>query len=746
MSTQPITRREFIKTGGVLVVGFSLAGPMANAQAQPAGTPAKSVAGDEVGAFLAIARDGRVTVYTGKVDLGTGTATALPQMVAEELDVPLRRIMLVQGDTALVPDQGPTWGSLSIQAGGVQLRQAAATARKALLGMAAQRLTVPADDLEVVDGVVRSKRDASKMVSYGQLIGGAEFHLKVDPNAPRKDARSYTVVGTSAPRRDIPGKMTGQFTFMQDARVPGMLHGRVVRPPAIGAVLRSVDESSVRDIKGLVKVVRMNNFLGVVAETEWAAIKASRALKATWSPWTGLPDMSELYQYVRQTPIVKEEITQNIGDAGAALAGAAKQVAATYEFAVHLHGSIGPSCAIADVRDNRLTVWSASQAPHWLRSELALMLGIPESDIRVIYVEGAGCYGRNGHEDAAADAVLLSRAAGRPVRVQWMRQDEHGWEPKGPPTLVDIHGGLDAAGKVIAWRSDFYIPRISSITEGVPLLAATLGGLGYRKDAMNPGNIFQDSAVGYAFPNARATVHRLATTPFRPSWIRSPGRMQNTYANEVFMDELAAAAGADPIEFRLRHLPDPRGQAVLRAAALRSGWIHRPSPRAGARSALASIGRGVSYVKYENARTYVAAVAEVEADRRSGQIRVGRVVVAHDCGLIVNPDGVRSQIEGCVIQTVSRTLIEELKWDRSHVTSLDWATYPILRFSEVPRVEIELLNRPAEPPWGVGEPAAAVVPSAISNAVFDAIGVRLRTIPYTPERVKAASRRSAVTA
>ncbi len=738
MSAQPITRREFIKTGGVLVVGFSLAGPMADAQAQPAGTPAKTVAGDEVDAFLAIGRDGRVTVYTGKVDLGTGIATALPQMVAEELDVGLGWITLVQGDTALVPDQGPTWGSLSIQAGGVQLRQAAATARKALLGMAAQRLAVPEDDLEVVDGVVRSKRDASKAVSYSQLIGGGEIHLKVDPNAPRKDPRSYTVVGTSAPRRDIPGKMTGQFTFMQDSRVPGMLHGRVVRPLAIGALLRSVDESSVRDIKGLVKVVRLSNFLGVVAETEWAAIKAARALKATWSPWTGLPEMSDLYQDVRRTPIVREEVTQNIGNAGAALVGAAKQLTGTYEFAIHLHGSIGPSCAIADVRDNRLTVWSASQAPHWLRSELALMLGIPQSDIRVIYVEGAGCYGRNGHEDASADAVLLSRAVGRPVRVQWMRQDEHGWEPKGPPTLVDIRGGLDAAGNVIAWQSDFYIPRISSITEGVPLLAATLGALGYRKDAMNPGNIFQDSAVGYAFPNARAMVHRLATTPFRPSWIRSPGRMQNTYANEAFMDELAAAAGADPIEFRLRHLPDPRGQAVLRAAALRSGWIPRSSPRAGAGTASSGFGRGVSYVKYENARTYVAAVAEVEADRRSGQIRVGRVVVAHDCGLIVNPDGVRSQIEGCVIQTVSRTLKEELTWDRSHVTSLDWATYPILRFSEVPRVEIELLNRPVEPPWGVGEPAAAVVPSAISNAVYDAIGVRLRTVPYTPERVKAA--------
>jgi CO/xanthine dehydrogenase Mo-binding subunit len=525
---------------------------------------------------------------------------------------------------------------------------------------------------------------------------------------------------------------------MHDFRVPGMLHGRIVRPPALGATLRSVDEGSVRDVKGVVKVVRIGNFLGVVAETEWAAIKAAQRLRATWSPWAGLPEMSRLYTYVRSTPIVKEEVTQNIGNPAAALTSAVKQLSATYGFAVHLHGSIGPSCAIADFRGGQLTIWSSTQAPHWLRAEVAMMIGLPASDVRVIYVEGAGCYGRNGQEDAAADAVVLSRAVGRPVRVQWMRQDEHGWEPKGPPTLVDIHGGLDAAGDVVAWQSDFYIPRISAITDGVPLLAASLAGLGYKPEAMNPGNIFQDSAVGYAFPNVRATVHRLATTPFRPSWIRSPGRMQNTYANEVFMDELAAAAGADPVEFRLRHLNDPRGAGVLRTAAARAGWISRPSPRASARTSPSGVGRGVSYVKYENARTYVAAVAEVEADRKSGQIRVARVVVAQDCGLVVNPDGVRAQIEGCVLQTTSRVLKEELKWDRSRVTSLDWATYPILRFPEVPQVEIELINRPSEPPWGVGEPAAAVVPSAISNAVFDAIGVRLRIIPYTPDRVKEA--------
>jgi CO/xanthine dehydrogenase Mo-binding subunit len=738
MRAHQMTRREFVKGGGALIVGFSLTGPVPGARAQTPGAPAKTVALDEVDAFLAIGKDGTVTVYTGKVDLGTGTGTALPQIVAEELDVPYERIKLIEGDTALTPDQGPTWGSLTIQVAGVQLRQAAATARKALLDMAAQRLSVPANGQEVKDGVVRAKNDATKTVPYGDLIGNAEFRLKVDSNSQMKDPATYTIVGKSIPRGDIPGKVTGQFTYMQDFRVPEMLHGRVIRPPAMGATLLRVDESSVRDMKGLVKVIRIGNFLGVVAQTEWAAIKAAQKLKATWSGWQGLPEMDQLYAHVRSTPIARDEVTHNVGDAKTALAGAAKRLSATYEFAIHLHGSIGPSCAIADFRDGRLTAWSASQAPHWVRRELAAVLGIPQEQIRVIYVEGSGCYGRNGHEDALADASVLSRAVGRPVRVQWMRHDEHGWEPKGPPTLVDITGGLDGSGNIIAWQSEFWIPKLSLITDGVPLLTATLAGLPHKKEAINPGNIFQNSAIGYSIPNAHAVTHRLETTPFRPSWIRTPGRMQNTYANEVFMDELAAAAGVDPIEFRVRHQKDARGLTVLKAAAVRAGWIPRPSPRPGAGASSFGFGRGVSYVKYENARTYVAAVAEVEADRRSGQIRVNRVVVAQDCGQIINPDGVRAQIEGCVIQTTSRTLKEELKWDRSRVTSLDWVTYPIMTFPEVPRVEIELINRPSEAPWGVGEPSAAVVPSAISNAVFDAIGVRLRTIPYTPERVKAA--------
>ncbi len=729
------TRREFLEQGGILIVGFSLTVP-SRARAQVVGGGTKSVAADQVDSFLSIGSDGTVRLYTGKVDLGTGVRTALSQIAAEELDLPFERVKAVQGDTALTPDQGPTWGSLSVQAGGAQIRQAAATARKALMEMAGKRLGAGPGELEVAYGIIRVKSDPTKSTSYSELIGDREFRLALDKTAPLKNPGSYRIVGKSVARVDIPAKVTGQFTYMQDFRVPGMLHGRVVRPPAMGATLLSVDEGSVKGVKGLSRVVHIGNFLGVVAETEWAAIKAARDLKASWSAWEGLLEMDKLYQVVRSTPVAKDEVTLDVGDPKSALGGATKTLSATYEFAIHTHGSIGPSCAIADVRADQVTVWSASQAPHWLKRELAAMLQIPEEKVRVIYVDGSGCYGRNGHEDAAADAVVLSRAVGRPVRVQWMRADEHGWDPKGPPTLADIRGGLDANGKVVAWQSEFWIPKATAITDGVPFIAATLAALPH-KQAMNPGNVFQNSAPGYLFPNVHAVCHRLETTPFRPSWIRTPGRMQNTFANETFMDELAHAAGADPVEFRLRHLSDPRGVSVLKAAAARAKWHSRRSRQ---KAAAAGAGRGISYVKYENVRTYVAAVAEVEADRRSGAIRVTRVVVAHDCGLIVNPDGVRAQIEGSVIQTVSRTLKEEVQWDRARVTSVDWATYPILTFPEVPEVDIELINRPTEPAWGAGEPSAAVIPSAISNAVFDAIGVRLRTVPFTPARVKAAAR------
>jgi len=727
------TRREFLIGTGTLVVSFRL---VSGALAQPAGKP-KPVALDQVDSFLAVHKDGSVTIYTGKVDIGTGIRVALPQMVAEELDVALGKVKMIEGDTALTPDQGPTWGSLSVQVAGVQLRQAAATARRALIEMAVQKLGMPASDLAVKDGVVAVRAEPHRRVSYAELIGDQAFDLKVDKDAPLKNPKEHTIVGQPVPRPDVAGKVTGTHTYMQDFRVPGMLHARVVRPPAMGAALQSVDESSLKGIKGA-RVVRQGSFLAVVAESEWAAVKGARQLKAGWSPWAGLPEQSKLWEHVRATPVAKDDVAVNQGDPRAAMGRAAKTVTATYDFAVHTHGSIGPSCAVADVRDGQAMIWSPSQAPHWLRRELAATLQMDVANIRIQYLDGAGCYGRNGHEDATADAALLSKLTGQPVRVQWSRADEHGWDPKGPPTLVEIRAGLDARGDIIGWDSELWAPK-ADITEWPRTLAATLAGIP-QKEAINPGNIHRNLDPSYPFAHQKAVAHRLETTPFRPSWIRTPGRMQNTYANEVFIDECAAAAGADPVEYRLRYLTDPRGIAVLRAAAHLAKWDTRPSPAKAGQTGPVARGRGIAYVKYENARTYVAGVAEVEVNRQTGAARCTRFFVAHDCGQIINPDGVRAQIEGNIIQTVSRTLKEELKWDRSRVTSVDWASYPILKFPEVPEVVMELINRPGEPPWGVGEPAACLPPPAISNAIFDAIGVRVRSVPFTPDKVKGGAR------
>lgn len=727
-------RRHFLKTGGSLVVTFAVGVPaMADAAVAPAMAPAKSVALDQVDGFLAIDAKGLVTVYSGKVDLGTGLETALLQIAAEELSIPMARVTIIQGDTLLTPDQGVTFGSLSIQVGGMQIRKAAATARDVLLTEAAKRLGVDKASLTVKDGIAMAST-GGKGLAYGDLVADQDLHLKVDPKAVNKDPRDYTIVGKSVARLDIPGKVDGRFTYMQDFKRKGMVHARVVRPRAIKATLQAYDDSACRKIPGFVTTVRKGNFLAVVARNEWASIRASRAIVPQWSDWQGLPDRAKLWDYVRATKIVKDEDLQKVGMSGDALAAAnVKPISATYDFAIHTHGSIGPSCAIAEFKDGKLTSWSASQQTHLLRKQLASMLALSADDIRCIYVEGAGCYGRNGHEDAAADAALISHAIGLPVRVQWMREDEHGWDPKGPPTLLDFKGALDASGNIVAWESDAFIPdRPKDIV--VALVAAELADLPHQPS--HPGNVQAALAIPYTVPNIRATVHNLAETPFRPSWIRSPGRMQNTFGNESFFDEMAIVAGVDPFEYRRRHLADARGLDALARLEKLSAWVPRSGPRV-AQTGTVMKGRGVAYVKYELVRTYVGVVCDVEVDRSSGKVTAKRFFVTHDCGQIINPDGLRNQIEGNVVQTVSRTLIEQLDFDRSSVTSLDWASYPILHFPDVPEVVMELIDRPAEVPWGAGEPTAAVVPAAIANAVFDATGVRLRSVPFLPEKVLA---------
>jgi len=732
MLNATFSRRDFLQASGSLVVTFSLSGLLARpAMAQSA---AKTVAADQVDGFLAIDSNGMVTCYSGKVDLGTGVRTALTQIVADELDVPFSRVKVIEGDTLLTPDQGPTFGSLSIQNGGMQLRQAAATARAALLAEAAKRLNAPAAELATQDGAVVARSGAQKL-AYGELVGGRNFELKLDAKAPVKDPSQYKIVGKSIPRLDIPGKVTGEFTYMQDFRLPGMLHARVIRPAAIRAELLAYDDGAARKIPGFVRSVRQGNFLAVVAESEWGAIRASKAMKAKWSHWAGLPDRAKLWDHVRSTKVNSNEVLQSAGDSAEVMKAPFRKLSATYDFAIHTHGSIGPSCAVAEWKDGKLTCWSASQQTHLLRRQLAGMFGLQPESVRCLYIDGSGCYGRNGHEDAAADAALIAKEAGRAVRVQWMRADEHGWDPKGPPTLLDYRAAIDSSGNVVAWESEVFVPeRPKQIA--VTLTAADLAGL--PKDDSHPGNIHQSLAIPYSFANIKATAHWLADTPFRPSWIRTPGRMQNTFGNETFMDEIAHAAGVDPLEFRLRNLSDRRGTELLKRLAEVAAWQPRKSPSGGPGEV--AKGRGLAYIKYELVRTYVGVVADVEVNRKTGKIRVAKFAVAHDCGQIINPDGLRNQIEGNVVQTVSRTLIEELKFDRARVTSLDWRSYPILTFPEVPEVSIELIDRPNERPWGAGEPTAAVVPAAISNAVFDAIGVRLRSVPFVPAKVLAGLR------
>lgn len=732
------TRREFLKASGagMLVVSFSMGANSASANYGL--RPPKSVAKDVLDSWLTIDRDGKITVFVGKVDLGTGTKTALSQIAAEELSVPFERISMIMGDTATTPDQWLTGAAITLQQGGGELRIAAANARIALLARAAEKLQVPVTELSVKDGIITASSKPGQSLAYGDLIGDG-FKLKVDPKAPVKSPKEYTIVGKSIPRVDIPDKVSGEHPFVHDFRLPGMLHARVIRPLQAGATLVSFDDTEAKKLKGYVQTVRKDNFLAVVCKDEWCAVKAAKAVKANWSAGRELPPQAKIYDHWRQLPIAKTDVTQNVGNIDTALSSGAKRIKATYNFAVQTHASAGPSCAVADFRDGKMTLWSASQATHSMQDEIAVLTKLPKDSIRLIYLDGSGCYGRNGHEDATADAALIAQLIGKPVRVQWMRHDETALAPKSPPRTMDFEGSFDAQGNLTGWQSDFYI-ALNHIAAFKPLDFPLLA----MADTGNPrpgnwvGFLFQNSAAPYALPNIKVTTKHIDQSIFRASHLRSPGRIENSFANESFMDELAAAAKADPAEFRLKHLSDPRAVDVIKAVLKASNWQTRPGPNPASAQGNIAKGRGISYVRYNNAITYVATVAEVEVNRTTGQITVTRVCVAHDCGQIVNPDGVTNQIEGGVIQTVSRTLMEEVKWNGNQVTSVDWASYPILRFPDVPRVVTTLIDRPGQPVWGAGEQAPTTVPAAIANAVYDATGVRLRTIPFTPASVKLA--------
>jgi CO/xanthine dehydrogenase Mo-binding subunit len=676
--------------------------------------------------WIAIELDGTVVAYSGKVETGTGVRTALAQIVTEELDAPLDRVRLVMGDTGRAPDEGYTAGSMTMRMGGGQLRKAAAEARLALLERAAEVLSAPREQLEARDGVILVRGAPERSVSYGQLQGGRPFARQISGTAPLKRPQEYRVVGSDAHRVDLVGKFTGAPSFVHDLRLPGMLHGRVVRARRPGAQVLSVDESVVRKAQ----VIRLGNFIGVVAEREEQAIKAAERLQVTWEETNDLPPMERLYDWMRAQPAT-EHIVAASGDAESAMRGAAKRVHAVYEQPFQAHASIGPSCAVAEEKDGLLTVWAASGGVYPLRSALADLLDMPAERIRVIHMEGAGAYGQNGSEDVAADAALLARAVGRPVRVQWSRRDEFIGEPKAAPMVMEVTAGLGDDGRIVAWRYDVWSPSHSNrprtalgllagreTREQTPPLAAAyfMGGA-------------RNAPTNYALPNQHIMIHSLAEAPLRTSSMRSLGGAGNTFANESFMDELAYAAEMDPLAFRLRHLDDSRGRDALEAATRTAGW-------GGALSA--GEGRGLSFACYENDQAYVATVAHVAVDEATGAVRVRRMVVAHDCGLIVNPDGVRNQVEGNIIQALSRALKEEVRFDAGGQTTVDWEDYPLLTFSEAPELEIVLINRPEEPSLGAGEPATVTVAAAVANAVFAATHARLRRVPFTPERVRAA--------
>jgi nicotinate dehydrogenase subunit B len=734
-----VTRRDFLKASGVLVVGVSLAPSLARTQTIPNADRflGKLLEADKVDAYLAIHADGSVTLFSGKVDMGTGGRIAMRQIVAEELDVRPERITMIEGDTALTPDQGSTSGSYGIARGGTQLRQAAATGRQALLALGAARLGHGVEDLETVDGVVRTK-DGRASVAYADLIGDKAFGVALDPKAPLKDPQRFRFIGKSLPRPDVPAKATGRHKYLHDLVLPGMLHARVIRPPAHGAALKAVDESSIAGVAGA-KVVRIESFLAVVAEREWDAVRASRQLRAEWTGGTPLGEHATLFDSMRASTVVREQPVTRRGDMSAldAPAPGVRTLTATYRWPVHSHGSIGPSCGVADVRGDRATIWSSSQGTHRYRAAFAKVLGLAPERVRVIYMDGAGSYGQNGAEDAACDAALLSKAVGRPVRVQWSRQDEHGWDPKGPPQLLALRAAVDERGEVAAWETRAWLPVSTANLPHLPFLAADAAKIPQAQGRAT-GLIYQNIDPPYQYPNVDAVVRWIPDAPLRTSPIRAPGKIGNSFAVESFVDEIAALAGVDPLAFRLKHLTNPRGAEVLRKVAARMGWHARPSPRPADPKAPIASGRGLAYVHYKHDETLVAMGMEVEVERASGRIRVTRVVCAHDCGLMINPDCVQAQVEGNILQTLSRTLHEEIVYDRERVTTVDWQAYPILTFPEVPAIEVELIQRLDAPPLGAGEAASAPVAAALSNAVFDATGVRLRTVPFRPERVLAA--------
>jgi CO/xanthine dehydrogenase Mo-binding subunit len=751
------TRRSILKAAGALVVSVGMPVSLEtmlsiNSAAAQGSKPPLVPA--ELDSYIAINADGSVSAFFGKMDMGQGLFTAIGQIVAEELDVPFKQVKVIMGDTGTSVNQGGASGSTGIQNGGKQMRAAAAEARRILSEMAAAKLGAPVDKLIVVDGIVRvlGDQDAARTVTYADLIGGRYFNTQLEWNkqignnlyapgkARPKPVSEYKIVGKPIPREDVAPKVFAQEDYVTDIKVPGMVHARMIRPPVAGAVPVKVNESSVSDIPG-VQVVWQKGFLAVVAEKEWDAIKASEKLKVDWSDAKPpFPAEADLYHHIRNAPVVRQEANGKVEDIEVAFRNAARVIEAEYEWPFQSHASMGPACAVVDIKGDEATVWTGSQKPHFVRDGVASALGFPAEKVRGIWVVGPGSYGRNDAGDAAADAALLAKAVGRPVRLQYTREHGTAWDPKGPASVHKARAAVDAEGKVIAYeftsKAFSRLDVASNESSAKDTLAGHFTGVSLKSEPA-----FGVPAESYEFGVKRTVWETIPpllerASPLRTSHLRDPVGPQIHFASESFMDEVAAAIGADPVEFRTRYVKNPRDVAVIRAAAERSGWQHRPSPRRDQTGQQVS-GRGIAYSQRNGTR--VAVVAEVDVNRESGKIYARKFTVAHDCGLIINPDGLVKTIEGNIVQGLSRTLWEEVHFNDKAVTSVDWMTYPILDITDTPaEIDVVLIDRPDVEPSGAGEPSMRPLAAAVANAVFDATGVRIRRVPFTPEQVKAA--------
>ena len=702
----------------------------------------------ELDAWIRINSDETITVFTGKVELGQHIKTSLAMIAAEELEVHLDRILVVSGDTAQTPNEGYTAGSMSMETSGNAIRHASAEVKQILLSKAAEALNSSPADATVEDGTI-TDAISGQSVTYWELFGGESFDADVMEEGHLKSPDDYQIVGKPLYRSDLVAKVVGEPCFIHDLNLKGMVYGRVVRPPNYQAKLVAIDENALREISGVVKLVRDGNFLAVIAEREEQAVQAMRKLQqaAEWESDSDLPSQGSLFDSMRRQPheaylVVDGRTVEDPPPEIDPPASAAKTVKASYYRPYHMHASLGPSAAVAQLVDDKLTVWSHNQGPFPLRSAIAHVLGMERDDVRVIHMDGPGCYGHNGADDAALDAAILARAnPGYPVSVKWMRDDENAWEPYGPSMIMDVQASLSEEGDIVDWNYDVWCSRASGRPRpdregGSGLLASWHLEKPFKQLSSPPQKApglgsSRNADPLYSLPRKRIVNHLLLDSPLRTSSLRGLGAYANIFAIESFMDELARAADVDPVEFRLRHLTDERAKAVIEKVAQMAGWES-------GRDIGPDRGAGLGFLRYKNNASYVAAIVELRVNRSAGKIILEKGIIACDAGQIVNPDGVANQLEGAFLQSASWTLNEQVNYDERGITSLDWRSYPILRFRDAPKIDIGLINRPDQPYMGVGEGAIGPVSAAIANAVYDAIGVRLRHIPFTPDKVKEA--------